>query len=304
MRWDVGDALSTSVADAVKELAHLAEHVLTLIGYFLLQFPAQEPAHRLEGQFEHKRYDSGGYRHQGLNGGHQAPELTETQRAAVPAAKHSAESVEQTDHAVCVRQRPGNSPALGHAGLVEELLQPTFIELQKVPDRIEHEHVRPNRSIGLHDGRPEFSRYRTGGWNEFQMNTEDLEQGRLPMRMQVDVSLCFCCLLTRVKSIHIGNSGIAMRPSKNPELIEALALEVKVRRDELGLSQEDLAGKMQMDRPYISMIEVARKQPTLSVLFRLAQGLDMTLASLMERVEKRYVRVQKARRAAAKQTSS
>jgi transcriptional regulator with XRE-family HTH domain len=95
-----------------------------------------------------------------------------------------------------------------------------------------------------------------------------------------------------------------MRPSKNPELIEALALEVKVRRDELGLSQEDLAGKMQMDRPYISMIEVARKQPTLSVLFRLAQGLDMTLASLMERVEKRYVRVQKARRAAAKQTSS
>ncbi len=92
-----------------------------------------------------------------------------------------------------------------------------------------------------------------------------------------------------------------MRPSKNPELMEALALEVKVRRDELGLSQEDLAGKMQMDRPYISMIEVARKQPTLSVLFRLAQGLDMSLASLMERVEKRYARVQKAHRAAAKQ---
>ncbi len=95
-----------------------------------------------------------------------------------------------------------------------------------------------------------------------------------------------------------------MRPSKNPELIEALALEVKVRRDELGLSQEDLAGKMQMDRPYISMIEVARKQPTLSVLFRLAQGLDMTLAGLMERVEKRYVRVQKVNRAASKQAST
>ena len=95
-----------------------------------------------------------------------------------------------------------------------------------------------------------------------------------------------------------------MRPSKNPELMEALAREVKVRRDELGLSQEDLAGKMQMDRPYISMIEVARKQPTLSVLFRLAQGLDMSLASLMERVEKRYARVQKAHRAAAKQASA
>lgn len=95
-----------------------------------------------------------------------------------------------------------------------------------------------------------------------------------------------------------------MRPSKNPELIEALALEVKVRRDELGLSQEDLAGRMQMDRPYISMIEVARKQPTLSVLFRLAQGLDMPLAGLMERVEMRYARVQKAHRAAAKQAGA
>ncbi len=94
-----------------------------------------------------------------------------------------------------------------------------------------------------------------------------------------------------------------MRPSKNPELIEALALEVKVRRDELGLSQEDLAGKMQMDRPYISMIEVARKQPTLSVLFRLAQGLDLSLSVLMDRVEKRYARALKARKGLTKQTN-
>ena len=54
-----------------------------------------------------------------------------------------------------------------------------------------------------------------------------------------------------------------------------------MRRDELGLTQEDLAGRMQMDRPYISMIEVARKQPTLSVLFRLAQGLDLSLSVLI-----------------------
>lgn len=88
-----------------------------------------------------------------------------------------------------------------------------------------------------------------------------------------------------------------MRPSKNPELIEALALEVKVRRDELGLTQEDLAGRMQIDRPYISMIEVARKQPTLSVLYRLALGLDLSLAALSDRVEKRYARTAKSRQA-------
>lgn len=121
------------------------------------------------------------------------------------------------------------------------------------------------------------------------------------MRMRIVSS--FCRLLTRVKSIHIGKSGRVMRPSKNPDLIEALALEVKVRREELALTQEDLAGRMQMDRPYISMIEVARKQPTLSVLFRLAQGLDLSLSALMERVEKRYAKTLRARKAALKLTN-
>lgn len=79
-----------------------------------------------------------------------------------------------------------------------------------------------------------------------------------------------------------------MRNSTLPFLIDALALEIKVRRKELGLSQEDLAGRMQIDRPYISLIEVGRKQPTLSVLFRIAMGLDLTLSELMARVELRY----------------
>jgi transcriptional regulator with XRE-family HTH domain len=81
-----------------------------------------------------------------------------------------------------------------------------------------------------------------------------------------------------------------MRPSKNPELMEALAVEVKVRRSELALTQEDLAGRADIDRPYVSMIEVGRKQPTLSVLYKLAKGLDFTLAELADRVEKRYLR--------------
>lgn len=79
-----------------------------------------------------------------------------------------------------------------------------------------------------------------------------------------------------------------MRQSTLPLLIQSLALEIKVRRKELGLSQEDLAGRMQIDRPYISLIEVGRKQPTLSVLYRLSVGLDLTLAELMARVEGRY----------------
>jgi transcriptional regulator with XRE-family HTH domain len=67
-----------------------------------------------------------------------------------------------------------------------------------------------------------------------------------------------------------------------------LATEIKLRRRELGFSQEDLAGSCQLDRPYISLIEVGRKQPTLSVLLRLAEGLQYPFADFMGRVQKRY----------------
>ncbi len=80
-----------------------------------------------------------------------------------------------------------------------------------------------------------------------------------------------------------------MRPSKNQPLINALATEIKLRRRELGYSQEDLAGHCELDRPYISLIEVGRKQPTLSVLLRLADGLQFSLAEFMVLVQKRYL---------------
>ena len=80
-----------------------------------------------------------------------------------------------------------------------------------------------------------------------------------------------------------------MRPSKNQPLINALATEIKLRRRALGFSQEDLAGHCQLDRPYISLIEVGRKQPSLSVLFRLAEGLQFSLAEFMGLVQQRYL---------------
>jgi transcriptional regulator with XRE-family HTH domain len=79
-----------------------------------------------------------------------------------------------------------------------------------------------------------------------------------------------------------------MRPSKNVQLMQALAIEIKVRREQLGFTQEDLAGRAELDRPYISLIEVGKKQPTLSVLLRIAQGLDLSLGVFMRRVEQRY----------------
>jgi transcriptional regulator with XRE-family HTH domain len=86
-----------------------------------------------------------------------------------------------------------------------------------------------------------------------------------------------------------------MRPSKIPELIHALGLEIKARRQELGYSQEDLAGHCELDRPYISLVEVGQKQPTISVLYRLAVGLELSLEEFAGRVERRYKKAAKAK---------
>ena len=85
-----------------------------------------------------------------------------------------------------------------------------------------------------------------------------------------------------------------MRPSRNPELINAMSVEIKARRQELGFSQEDLAGQCDLDRPYISLLEVGRKQPTISVLYRIAVGLGLSLEEFSRRVENRYASAVKA----------
>lgn len=76
-----------------------------------------------------------------------------------------------------------------------------------------------------------------------------------------------------------------MRPSRNLPLIQAFSAVLKARRFEMGLTQEDLAGIVELDRPYITMLEAGRKQPTLSVLWRIAAGLELSAGDLAARVD-------------------
>lgn len=90
-----------------------------------------------------------------------------------------------------------------------------------------------------------------------------------------------------------------MRPSRNQELIDALAVEIRARRLELEYSQEDLAGHCELDRPYISLLEVGRKQPSLSVLHRIAGGLNLTLEEFAGRIERRYAKALRSQKRAS-----
>ncbi|SFE68154.1 DNA-binding transcriptional regulator, XRE-family HTH domain [Paenibacillus algorifonticola] len=60
---------------------------------------------------------------------------------------------------------------------------------------------------------------------------------------------------------------------------------VKAIRIKKGLSQEDLAHECNVDRSYISMIEVGRNEPSVTKIFDLCTGLRVKPSDFFKLVE-------------------
>jgi transcriptional regulator with XRE-family HTH domain len=60
---------------------------------------------------------------------------------------------------------------------------------------------------------------------------------------------------------------------------------LKQRREFLNLSQEELAFEAGLHRTYISLLERGVKSPTLNVLFRLANALDIPASQFIQEIE-------------------
>ncbi|OKP89217.1 hypothetical protein A3842_02035 [Paenibacillus sp. P3E] len=68
---------------------------------------------------------------------------------------------------------------------------------------------------------------------------------------------------------------------------------VKAIRIKQGLSQEDLAHECNVDRSYISMIEVGRNEPSVTKIFDLCNGLKIKPADFFKLIEVEYEKAQK-----------
>lgn len=76
-------------------------------------------------------------------------------------------------------------------------------------------------------------------------------------------------------------SGSAQRNAQNPILI-AFGKRIVELRAEKGMTQEDLAGKTEFDRTYISGIENAKRNVTLTAVFKLADALGIEAKQLLD----------------------
>lgn len=63
---------------------------------------------------------------------------------------------------------------------------------------------------------------------------------------------------------------------------------IKAIRIKQGLSQEDLAHECDVDRSYISMIEVGRNEPSVTKIFELCNGLRIKPSDFFKLVEVEY----------------
>jgi transcriptional regulator with XRE-family HTH domain len=64
-------------------------------------------------------------------------------------------------------------------------------------------------------------------------------------------------------------------------IAQNIAITIKVRRKALGITQEELADLAGIDRTYASQLERAIANPSLTVLCKVANSLDLKLVDLI-----------------------
>lgn len=78
-----------------------------------------------------------------------------------------------------------------------------------------------------------------------------------------------------------------MSGARDLELIRAFAEVLRQVRAEKGLTQEELAFEAGVDRTFVGLLETAKRQPSLSVIFALARALKMGPDDLVRLVARR-----------------
>ena len=70
------------------------------------------------------------------------------------------------------------------------------------------------------------------------------------------------------------------------QYVQALSEEIKERRMEAGISQDDLADRAKVHRTYISLIERKSCNFSMQIFFRIAEALDIEPLELMQEAGK------------------
>lgn len=69
------------------------------------------------------------------------------------------------------------------------------------------------------------------------------------------------------------------------EVEKVFGSELRKMRKERGLTQEELAARADIERTFVSFLERGLRQPTLTSILKIAGGLGVSAASIVDAVE-------------------
>ena len=76
--------------------------------------------------------------------------------------------------------------------------------------------------------------------------------------------------------------------NKLPSPTQAFGISLREFRKKAGFTQEELAFEAGIERNYVSLIELGRNQPSISVVFKLAAALGIKPSKLIAATEKQF----------------
>ena len=68
-----------------------------------------------------------------------------------------------------------------------------------------------------------------------------------------------------------------------------VGIAIRAFRQQAGLSQDDLADRMDMSTPYISMLESGKRYPSIEMLIRLAFALEVRPGAILDMIADQYL---------------
>lgn len=88
------------------------------------------------------------------------------------------------------------------------------------------------------------------------------------------------------KCAHIA-TFCGMRKTQDEAVVRAVAAEIRARRTQLNISQEEFAHRADVHRSFVARLELGQTQPSLAVLFRLADALSIDIVEMTTSIAKR-----------------
>lgn len=71
--------------------------------------------------------------------------------------------------------------------------------------------------------------------------------------------------------------------------LTGVGVAIREYRQQAGLSQDELADRMDMSTPYISMLESGKRYPSIEMLIRIALALEVRPGAMLDMIADRYI---------------